>query len=166
VSDGPTGPVGPAGPDQDELLVLWEVVQTGHVAARAFRELFATAGLTPTGFGVLACLADGDDLTKAGLARALMVRPQSMDPLIESLLADGLVVRDGPPRRGRAAGITITPDGLARLARVRPGVSALNAPAATGVPSAQVPLLVAQLRTMRERLAQADDATTRGVEDR
>lgn len=31
--------------------MLWELVQTAHLATRAFRELFATAGLTPTQCG-------------------------------------------------------------------------------------------------------------------
>lgn len=136
-----------------EELVLWELVQTAHLAARAFRELFATVGLTPTQFGVLACLADGDDFTKAQLARALMVRPQSMDPLIETLLFNGLVERDGTPRRGRAAGIAITPTGLQRLARIRPRVSEINAAERIGVDADQIPLLAAQLRTIRDRLS-------------
>lgn len=134
-------------------LVLWELVQTAQLAARAFRDLFATVGLTPTQFGVLAYLADGDDFTKAQLARALMVRPQSMDPLIETLLADGLVERDGPPRRGRAAGITITPGGLERLAHIRPRVADMNSAERIGVHPDQVPLLAAQLRAIRDRLS-------------
>lgn len=137
---------------QEEGLVLWELVQTAHLAEQTFRHLFATVGLTPTQFGVLACLADGDDFTKAELARALLVRPQSMDPLIETLLGDSLVDRDGPPRRGRAAGIRITDRGRERLAEVRPRVAAINAPARIGIRPEQVPVLVEQLRTIRQRL--------------
>lgn len=135
-----------------EDLVLWELVQTAHLATRVFRDLFATVGLTPTQFGVLACLADGDDFTKAQLARALMVRPQSMDPLIEALLREGFVERDGTPRRGRAAGIAITTTGLERLARIRPQVSEINTAERIGVDAAQIPLLAAQLRAIRQRL--------------
>lgn len=147
----------PADRTPDEDLVLWELVQTAHLAARAFRELFATVGLTPTQFGVLACLADGDDFTKAQLARALMVRPQSMDPLIEDLLSQEVVERDGPPRRGRAAGISITTSGRERLARVRPQVSAINAPERIGVAADQIPLLALQLRVIRDQLSRYDD---------
>lgn len=147
----------PADTSPDEDLVLWELVQTAHLAARKFRDLFATVGLTPTQFGVLACLADGDDFNKAELARALMVRPQSMDPLIEALLAQDMVERDGPPRRGRAAGISITPTGLKRLKLVRPQVSAINAPELIGVNANEIPLLAAQLRAIRDRLSQADE---------
>jgi DNA-binding MarR family transcriptional regulator len=151
--EDPAAPVRTQDPVSDEdPLVLWELVQTAHLAARVLRELFATVGLTPTQFGVLACLADGDDFTKAELARALMVRPQSMDPLIEALIAQRLVERDGPPRRGRASGITITASGLDRLTRIRPQVSAANAPERIGIEAETVPPLVAQLRTIRARL--------------
>ncbi|MFY1693631.1 MarR family winged helix-turn-helix transcriptional regulator [Plantactinospora sp. WMMB782] len=136
----------------EELLVLWELVQTAHVASRAFRETFAAAGLGPTQFGVLACLADGDDLTKTQLAHALMVRPQSIDPLVESLLRAGLVTRDGPARRGQAAGISITPLGLDRLAVARPLVSRLNAPERLGLEVGEIASLVRHLRGIRDRL--------------
>lgn len=142
----------------EPLLPLWELVQTHQVVARSFRELFAAHGLTPNQFGVLACLADGDDFTKAQLARAVLVTPQSMDPLIDSLLARGLVRRDGPPGRGRAAGIGITPAGLDLLAVVRPRVAALNAPDAIGLPSEALPTFVEHLRAVRERLDGPDDA--------
>ncbi|WP_326555208.1 MarR family winged helix-turn-helix transcriptional regulator [Micromonospora sp. NBC_01813] len=137
----------------DELLVLWELVQTAHLATRVFRDVFADFGLTSTQFGVLACLADGDDFTKAELARALLVRPQSIDPLIETLIAERLVERDGPARRGRAAGITITTAGTELLARIRPRVSEVNSPDRIGVDASQIPLLVEQLRMIRDRLA-------------
>ncbi len=104
-------------------LPLWELIQTSHVVARRFRELFARFGLTPTQFGVLACLQDGDDFTKASLARAVLVTPQSMDPLIDSLLSRGLVSRTSVGGRGRAAGITITAAGIELLLRVRPAVA-------------------------------------------
>lgn len=136
----------------EQGLVLWEVVQTAQRARQVFRELFATVGLTPTQFGVLACLADGDDFTKAELARALMVRPQSMDPVIDSLLQQGLVGREGEPRRGRAAGITLTEDGAARLASVRPRVTAANDPVRLGLDPEVVGELITQLRTVRDHL--------------
>lgn len=138
---------------EEPLLPLWELIQTSHVVARGFRDLFAAHDLTPTQFGVLACLADGDDFTKAELARAVLVRPQSMDPLIDGLLRRHLVTRDGPPRRGRAAGIRITDAGLQLLARVRPRVAEFNAPANIGVAADQVPALVRGLRDIREHLS-------------
>lgn len=133
-------------------LPLWELIQTSHLVARAFREVFAQHDLTPTQFGVLACLADGDDFTKAQLARAILITPQSMDPLIDTLLQRELVSRDGPPRRGRAAGIRITPHGRALLARALPDVAALNTPSAIGLAPHEVPDLIRHLRTIRTHL--------------
>lgn len=134
-------------------LPLWEVVQTYHVVARHFREMFGSFGLTPTEFGVLACLADGDDFTKAELSRAVFVRPQSMDPLIERLLRRGLVVRDGQPRRGRAAGIRITTEGLDLVSLTRPAVVKLNSPERTGVAADEADRLIACLRAIRGNLS-------------
>lgn len=122
------------------------------MVARAFRALFARHGLTPTQFGVLACLADGDDFTKAELARATLVTPQSMDPLVEGLLARGLIARDEPARRGRAAGIRITGPGLDLVTRTRPEVEALNAPEHIGLRPGQISMLVDQLRVIRDAL--------------
>lgn len=133
-------------------VLLWELVQTSHLASRAFRELFTQFDLTPTQFGVLSCLADGDDFTKAELARALLIRPQSMDPLIESLLEQGLVRRDGPARRGRAAGVAITPAGTVRLAHVAPRVAELNRPERLGLAEDQIEVVNQHLQTIRNRL--------------
>ena len=138
--------------DVGDSLVLWELVQTAHLATLAFRDTFGAFGLTPTQFGVLSHLADGDDLTKAQLARAVLVSPQSMDPIIDALLASGDVVRDGPPRRGRAAAIRITDAGLAHLAAVRPAVEELNSPTTLGLATDDVPLLIRQLQAVRQHL--------------
>lgn len=140
----------------DPFLPLWELVQTHHVVARRFRDLFAAHGLTPTQFGVLACLRDGDSFTKAQLARAVLVTPQSMDPLIEGLLQRGLVERDGPTGRGRAAGIHITDKGWQLTARASADVVEFNAAERIGIPEGSIPELVHHLRAIRQRLG--DDA--------
>ncbi|MGO0578194.1 MarR family winged helix-turn-helix transcriptional regulator [Ornithinimicrobium panacihumi] len=139
------------------VLPLWELIQTSHLVARGFRGLFAEHGLSPTQFGVLACLGDGDDFTKAELARAVLVTPQSMDPLIESLLERGLVARDGPPRRGRASGIRITPAGRDLLGQVLPAVARFNEPDRIGLTDSQARDLADHLRTVREHLGRAND---------
>lgn len=136
-------------------LPLWEIVQTHHVVARAFRELFARHGLTPSQFGVLACLSDGDDLTKAQLARAVLVTPQAMDPLVDALLRAGLVERDLPARRGRASGIRLTRAGRDLLAVARPAVADLNGPDRTGLDPASAERLVDDLRRVRTHLSGA-----------
>lgn len=149
----------PSAPLDGRALVLWELVQTSHLAVKLFRETFAAFGLTPTQFGVLLHLAEGTDLTKAQLARAVLVSPQSMDPLIETLLSAGYVERDGPARRGRAAAIRITADGLAQLAVVRPAIDALNRPERLHLEPDDIEPLVQQLRSIRNALQQQQQQT-------
>ncbi|TDE27329.1 MarR family transcriptional regulator [Nonomuraea mesophila] len=147
------GPGYGAWPDGEPDLPLWELIQTSHVVARGFTALFASVGLTPTQFGVLATLAAGEDLTQAELARAVMVRPQSMNELFVSLLKRGLVDRDGPGGRGRRAGLRITDTGRELLARAQPKVEEFNAPEAIGLSAAEAAELSRMLRVVRDTLA-------------
>jgi DNA-binding MarR family transcriptional regulator len=89
--------------------------------------VFAEVGLTPTQFGVLVQLEDREPRTQADLARGVLLRPQSMGELVESLLARGLVGRDGPGGRGRRVGIRLTEGGRALLAAAWPRVRPFNA---------------------------------------
>lgn len=141
---------GPDAPHPD--LPLWELIQTSHVVARRFTEVFAAAGLTPTQFGVLAALADDDDLSQADLARIVLVRPQSMGQLVTSLLERGLVRRDHAGGRGRRTGLSLTPAGRVALDRALPAVHAINAPEAIGLDVASAAALTHHLRAVRAAL--------------
>ncbi|GAA4968764.1 MarR family winged helix-turn-helix transcriptional regulator [Pseudonocardia tropica] len=146
----------------DEDVPLWELIRTAHVVARGFQRVFARAGLTATGFGVLAELADrertgGPPPSQAELARIVLLRPQSVGELVTDLVARGLVRRDGPGGRGRRAGLELTDDGRAALQRARPLVQEFTAPEAIGLDRDRTAELTAMLRTVRETLAAAED---------
>lgn len=146
---------GPLRPDPE--LPLWEVVQTYHLAARRFTDVFAAVGLGATQFGVLSLLAETDHdpdpgPSQADLARATLLRPQSVGELVTGLLERGLVVREGPGGRGRRARLRITAAGRDALAAAVPGVNAANAGAALGLDPDEVTTLVALLRRVRVRL--------------
>ena len=143
----------------DRTVPLWELVQTAHLATRRFTEVFAAAGLTPSQYGVLASLADGDDLSQADLARAVLVRPQSMNRLVADMVGHGLVERAGPGGRGRRTGLEITPAGRAALDRARPAAYALNEPAALGLDADRLTAFVETLAVIRARLS--DDSEQR-----
>ncbi len=134
-------------------LPLWELIQTSHVVARRFTEVFAAAGLTPTQFGVLAALADDPDLSQADLARIVLVRPQTMHHLITTLLERGLVHRPGPGGRGRRTRVELTDTGHHALRTALPTVHALNAPITIGLDREAAATLTCYLRTVREALA-------------
>lgn len=133
-------------------LPLWELIQTSHVVARRFAEVFAAAGLTPTQFGVLAALADEPDLSQADLARIVLVRPQSMHHLIATLLERGLVQRAGPGGRGRRTRVELTDTGRHALRTALPAVHALNAPTTIGLDPGAAAALTRHLRTVRAAL--------------
>ena len=134
-------------------LPLWELIQTSHVVARRFTEVFAAAGLTPTQFGVLAALADDPDLSQADLARIVLVRPQTMHHLITTLLERSLVQRAGPGGRGRRTRVEITDTGRRALQAALPAVHALNSPTSIGLDPDAAATLTRHLRTVRETLA-------------
>lgn len=140
-------------------LPLWEVVQTHHLAARRFSEVFAAAGLGPTQFGVLVVLAEADadpdpGPSQADLARQTLVRPQSVGELIATLLERDLVRRDGPGGRGRRARLRITDAGRTALAVAVPGVNAINAGSALGLSDVEVTTLAGLLRRVRATLGE------------
>lgn len=136
---------------------LWELVQTAHLATRRFTEVFAAAGLSPAEFGVLASLADGDDLSQADLARAVLVRPQSMHRLVTDMVQRGLVLRTGPGGRGRRTGLTSTPAGSRALAQARPAAYAINEPEALGLSDPEAAELVRLLAVLRDHLTAEPD---------
>ncbi|MBC8092595.1 MAG: MarR family transcriptional regulator, partial [Pseudonocardia sp.] len=95
-----TTPTSPSAHEIERFLA-WRLVRTGREVERALTDTIAEHGLTTTQFGVLSLLATGADLTQSDLARAVLVRPQSVGPLITSLTERGLIARRGPDGRGR-----------------------------------------------------------------
>lgn len=132
--------------------VLWDLVQTARIAERRFAEVFAEFGLTPAQYGVLASLADGDDLSQAELARAILVRPQSLAAVVDTLVAAGLVVREGPPGRGRRKSHALSDRGSRAVAEARPAAYRLLRSEVTGLDPRQTQQFDAALTVRREHL--------------
>ena len=141
---------------RDETLPVWNLVRTAHVVGLRFGELFAAADLTPTQFAVLVQLEDDDGLTQAELARRVLVRPQSLGVLAESLIGQGLVAREGPGGRGRRVRLALTDAGREHLARTWPAVRAFNAPSSLGLTPAQTAMLEELLDHVRAAMESAD----------
>ena len=146
----------------NEVVPLWELIQTSWVVARGFASVFAEVGLSPSQFGVLVSLSESD-LTQAELARQLMMRPQSMGELVGSLLERGLVSRAGPSGRGRRSKVGLTDLGRQMLRDAWPSVRAFNAPEAIGLSRKETEMLVRLLRTLRRTLFDRDHTAGRGL---
>ena len=124
-----------AAPSADgiERFLAWRLVRTGREIERALTDTIAEHALTTTQFGVLSLLATGADLTQSDLARAVLVRPQSIGPLITSLIERGLIARRGPGGRGRRAHFDLTAAGRRLIEDAWPRVTALHSPARLGL---------------------------------
>jgi len=101
----------------DEVLT-WSVVRVARFAGQRLAERLAPHGLNPIHFGVLAYLVIEREMTQADLARAVLLRPQSIAPLLDGLAERGLIRRTGDRTRGRRNPVQITDDGRAALETV------------------------------------------------
>ncbi|MER6651693.1 MarR family transcriptional regulator [Streptomyces sp. NPDC000971] len=86
---------------------------------RRLRSSSADSLLTPSQRSVLARLDDGGPATTAALARAELVRPQSMRLTLGALETQGFVTRAPDPADGRKSLVSVTEEGSAVLAAVR-----------------------------------------------
>ncbi|QNK83109.1 MarR family winged helix-turn-helix transcriptional regulator [Nakamurella sp. PAMC28650] len=103
-----------AGPPPDQI-TAWNLIQAGHLIGRRFHREFSRLGLTPTQFGVLLQLQLHPDMSNNQIARSVLVTPQSMSELLESLESLGHVERDLPAGRGHRIAIRLTDAGRERL---------------------------------------------------
>lgn len=98
-----------------DQILTWNVVRVARFAGQRMAERLAAHGLHPIHFGVLAYLAIAPEMTQADLARAVLVRPQSIAPLLDGLEDRGLICRSGERARGRRNPVQITDDGRRAL---------------------------------------------------
>ncbi|MFI8993568.1 MarR family winged helix-turn-helix transcriptional regulator [Streptomyces sp. NPDC053542] len=86
---------------------------------RRLRTESPSGGLTPTQRAVCARLDSDGPATTAALARAELVRPQSMRVTLAALEERGIVARSPHPTDGRQAVLALTDEGRRVLADVR-----------------------------------------------
>ena len=99
-------------------ILTWSIVRVARLAGQRMTDRLAPHRLNPVHFGVLAQLAIAADMTQAELARAVLVRPQSIAPLVDGLEQRGLIRRTGNRARGRRNPVQLTDAGRAALRAV------------------------------------------------
>jgi DNA-binding MarR family transcriptional regulator len=129
--------------------VGWTLIQASHALSRHVEALLATVGLTPMQFGVLVQLSLQPNLGSGQLARLVLVTPQSMGELIQSLERAGWVERDQGVGPGRRIGVRITAAGRAVLRRATPIVQALDVPETLGLTAQEATTLNELLHKVR-----------------
>lgn len=100
--------------DLDGILT-WNLVRVTRFAAQRLAQRLASHHLNPVHFGVLAVLAIEGEMTQADLARAVLLRPQSIAPLLDGLEQRELIRRTGSRARGRRNPVDITAQGREQL---------------------------------------------------
>jgi DNA-binding MarR family transcriptional regulator len=106
--------------------LTWSAVRVARLVGQRLQDRLAPHGLNPIHFGVLAQLAIETEMTQADLARSVLVRPQSVAPLLDGLQDRGLIVRTGDRARGRRNPVRLTDAGRCALDAVRPVALSAN----------------------------------------
>lgn len=101
----------------DDVLA-WNLVRVARFVGNRMAVRLADHGLNPVHLGVLAFLAVAPEMTTADIARAVLVRPQSMSPVLDGLEQRGLIRRTGARGRGRRNPVQITDAGQQALGSV------------------------------------------------
>ena len=99
--------------------LTWSIVRVARLVGQRLNDRLAPHDLNPIQFGVLAHLAIDAEMTQAELARSVLVRPQSVAPLLDGLADRGLIERTGDRARGRRNPVRITDEGRRALDAVR-----------------------------------------------
>lgn len=133
-------------PADIEDFLAWTLVRVGHGVEQVLTSSIASHGLTPRQFGVLALLSAHDNLTQSDLARAVLVRVQSIGPLVASLTRRGLITRRGTGGRGRRSSFDLTEAGRDLLDQAWTRVTASNSPAHLGLDEKQAQALARLLQ--------------------
>jgi len=105
------------GKDLDDVLT-WNVVRVARFVGNRLADRLAAHDLNPIQFGVLAFLEQDGALTTAAIARSVLLRPQSIAPLLDGLEQRDLIARTATRSRGRPNPARITEDGRRLLDQV------------------------------------------------
>ena len=109
-----------------DAILTWSLVRVARLVGQRLTDRLAVHDLNPIQFGVLAHLAINEELTQADLARSVLVRPQSVAPLLDGLEVRGLIARTGDRARGRRNPVRLTGQGRVALDGVRSVVLEAN----------------------------------------
>lgn len=124
-------------PEDLEGILTWSLVRVARFAGQRMTDRLAAHGLNPIQFGALAYLAIENEMTQAELARAVLVRPQSIAPLLDGLEQRGLIQRTGDRTRGRRNPVMLTDAGSSALDAVWDIASGTNDLSDAGLSTAE-----------------------------
>jgi len=135
--------------------LVYVVGRVNQGVRRELRKALAPLGLSVPELTALSVLRTRPGLSNAQLARRSLTTPQSMNEVVASLEARGLVARTVDPSHGRILRTELTPEGERLLEAVDPVVDALQDEMLAAVPPEHREIvlegLIACMRSLRER---------------
>lgn len=135
-------------PEDLESSPVWSVIRAAHTLERQVTALFGAYDLTPVQFGVLSYLGANGPMTTAEVARSVLVRPQSIAGVVDTMDQRGLVIRSRRRGRGRSNPVHLTTSGEELLSQVWPKFKQANTADALGLSEQQTVLLPLLMRDL------------------
>jgi DNA-binding MarR family transcriptional regulator len=130
------------------------VVRLAHVLQRRIEQaLKSEVGIGVRQFGALAYIAGEPGIGSAALARKLLITAQSAGPLIDGLVALGLVERERDARPGTLKGARLTSNGEVALSLGFAVATRLQREDEAGMPVETAELINVQLQNLLRRLS-------------
>ena len=91
--------------------------------------------LTSAQYGALTALEAMPGVSSAALARACFVTAQTMNEIVQGLIASGLVTRHAHPEHGRIIQLSLTVEGQSRLAQAHQAIEVVEGRMLAGLAS-------------------------------
>lgn len=100
--------------DLDSILP-WNLIRATRLATKNLTEALAPFEITPVQFGVLTQLSASGSMTQAQLSRAVIIRAQSLAPLLTELENKDFITRGKYRQQGKPNAVELTPTGAELL---------------------------------------------------
>ncbi len=133
---------------------IWSIDLLSHLVRQQINALLAPLGLTFPKYAALRVLEEEAGLTNAAIARACLVRPQTMNAVIRDLHHAGLVASTGDPEHSLKILYSLTPQGEELLGQAHAIVQALEGLFLVGLGEEKVQEMQMLMENTLERIRQ------------
>ena len=133
---------------------IWSIDLLAHLVRQQINALLAPLGLTFPKYSALKAIQDQQALTNADLARACLVRPQTMNSVVRDLEAAGLISASSTPEHSLKILYSLTPAAQALLAQAHAIVQGLENAFLVGLGEEKVREMQTMMQNTLARLQQ------------
>ena len=131
---------------------IWSIDLLSHLVRQQINALLAPLGLTFPKYSALKAIEEKQALTNADLARACLVRPQTMNSVVRDLEAAGLIVASASPEHSLKILYSLSPTAQPLLQQAHAIVQGLENAFLVGLGEAKVQEMQEMMQNTLERL--------------